>query len=284
MTTSIDNPHVQSFLAATRRFYCPDFDGVSAEYGVPDDVDTTPGMRQAQRDVRESGIFSGTLTGRPVLDVVERMAEQDLYAGNHGTHLWVPRESHLWVPSQREQWVPSEGYTWRDAEFFRLRPVIRSLYAEWAPLLRDEGLVPQDQDSIFTAHWGERPFAEVAGTISSLETAARRLGLKTDRLSGCLDVRSGSTHKGHGLRKIVTEFGVEALLFAGDDFKSDAPAFIEARQMVEEGLLHAAVTVAVVHPTRKEENGSLWAMADIQVEGVEGFQRFTQELAQAARS
>ena len=81
--------------------------------------------------------------------------------------------------------------------------------------------------------------------------------------------------KGIALQKLVERFGLQGLIFAGDD-RTDLDAVKTTARLRQEGL--AALAIVVKHPDTPPE---LLASADIVVEEVEGMAALLDEIVEA---
>ena len=176
------------------------------------------------------------------------------YLGNHGLERLDPGEVE-------PRLAPELGHRGGAANGFVSRLDSRNLDAC--------GLRLEDKGPIQAIHWrgaANVPLAE--GKAHELAGLAEEQGLVPHFGRMVLELRPlAGVHKGTAVRSLLTEAGVEAALFGGDDV-TDLDAFAALSEMAEQGQLATAVRVAIAS---SEGPAELQRLADAVVDGPEGF-------------
>jgi trehalose 6-phosphate phosphatase len=186
------------------------------------------------------------------------------YAGAHGAELLEPGATNATVVPAFESWaerVRRFAQARDDRELRRLRVRI------------------EDKGPIVAFHWRGAPDEDAARTrLEGLAREAEAEGLQPHWGRKVLEIRPPVPFdKGLAVREILRRSGSRAALFGGDD-ATDLDAFDALDALVSEGKLDGAVRVGV----RSEEGPSqIVDRADVVVDGVEGFIRVLEALAEA---
>ena len=185
------------------------------------------------------------------------------YAGSHGAELLEPGSTQPRVARDFKGW---EGRVRRFAsaqETIELR------------LLR---VRIEDKGPIAAFHWRSVPDEESARRhLEEVARQAEASGLATHWGRKVLEIRPPvPIGKGRAVRELVTNAGVRAALFGGDD-STDLDAFDALAAMTADGELDAAVCVGV----RSDEGpADIVERADLVVDGVAGFARVLSALGE----
>jgi trehalose 6-phosphate phosphatase len=186
------------------------------------------------------------------------------YSGSHGAELLEPGSSRpqvlsaFWSWEERVKGFAAERDT---AELRRLRVRI------------------EDKGPIAAFHWRDVPDEGAARThLEGLAAEAETDGLVTHWGRKVLEVRPPvPVDKGQAVRGLLSRARPRAALFGGDD-TTDLDAFDALSALVGEGSLAAGVRIGV----RSDEGPArIVERADLVVEGVAGFARVLESLAEA---
>ena len=176
------------------------------------------------------------------------------YAGSHGAEMLEPGAARARISPAFESWA---GQVERFAAD-RDDPALRSLR------VRIERKGP-----IVAFHWRGVPDEDAARTrLEGFAREAEADGLDFHWGRKVLEIRPPvPVNKGQAVSELVKRSGVRAALFGGDD-ATDLDAFAELDELVEQGVLAAAVKVGV----RSDEGPAAIAeRADHVVDGTDGF-------------
>ena len=186
------------------------------------------------------------------------------YAGSHGAELLEPGAAQ---PRWNQAFKSHEAHVKRFVSE-RDTPELRRLRARI-----------EDKGPIVAFHWRDVPDEQAAQShIERIADEAEAEGLAVHWAMKVLEVRPPvHVDKGQAVRELVELADVRAALFAGDD-TTDLDAFTALDALVAEGALDTAVRVGV----RSDEGPpAIVERADVVVDGVEGFRRVLDVLAQA---
>ncbi len=180
--------------------------------------------------------------------------DQIAYAGNHGLELLAPGDA---MP----RLDPALGHRGAAASGFVSR-------LDWEVLER-VGLRLEDKGPIQAIHWrGADDESTAAQRADSIAALAEEEGLVAHRGRMVLEVRPTATvHKGIAVRRLVSEAGVSAAVFGGDD-RTDLDAFAALRDLAASGELATAVCVGV---SSAEAPPEIEQRTDVVVDGPAGF-------------
>jgi trehalose 6-phosphate phosphatase len=202
------------------------------------------------------------ISGRRALEArrlvgVERLA----YAGNHGLELLLPGEQEPRLdPGLAEEDAAAEFVAGLDAR-----------------ALAEIGLRLEDKGPIQTLHWrGAADERSAEARAHEIAVAAGKAKLEPRWGRKVLELRPlGGGGKDAAVAALIADGEIAAAAYAGDD-RTDLDAFRRLRELNEEGLLEAAVCVAVVSPEAPPE---LAEECDVAVDGPSGWLALLEELA-----
>jgi trehalose 6-phosphate phosphatase len=205
------------------------------------------------------------ISGRPAAEARRLVGVGGIaYAGSHGAELLEPGAAQ---PRWNQAFKSYEGHVKRFVSE-RDTPELRRLRARI-----------EDKGPIVAFHWRDVPDEQAAQShIEHIAREAEADGLAVHWAMKVLEVRPPvHVDKGQAVRELVELAGVRTALFAGDD-TTDLDGFTALDELVAEGALDTAVRVGV----RSEEGPpAIVERADVVVDGVEGFRRMLDVLAQA---
>ena len=205
------------------------------------------------------------VSGRPATEARRLVGVGGIaYAGSHGAELLEPG-------SKEPRLVPAFK-SWED----RVRRFAAERDTKEQRLMR---IRIEDKGPIAAFHWRGAPDEEAARThLEGLAQEAETAGFDTHWGRKVLEVRPPvPIDKGQPVRDIVTRVRPRVAMFGGDDV-TDLDAFDALDALVGDGTLDAAVRVGV----RSDEGPSaIVERADVVVDGVGGFTRVLQALAEA---
>lgn len=187
------------------------------------------------------------------------------YVGNHGTEVLRGGSARVEVEPEIAAWakrVQAWARKAQDGEDVR-RLRIRA----------------EDKEAIAAFHWRGAPDEEAAATVAErLAEEAQAEGFAVHWGRKVLEVRPPvAMDKGRGIVRLLTGRELTVALYAGDD-RTDIDAFTGLRQLVDEGLLGAAICVGVAS---EETPSELEAAADLMVDGPVGVRELLVALADA---
>lgn len=186
------------------------------------------------------------------------------YAGSHGAELLEPSSKTPRLLPAFKSW---EG---------RVRAFASEHDKREARRLR---VRIEDKGPIFAFHWRGVPDEDAARThLEGLAQEAETAGFATHWGRKVLEIRPPvPIDKGQAVRELVARTHPRAVLFGGDD-ATDLDAFDALDALVASGDLEASVLVGV----RSEEGpAAIVERADLVVDGVPGFVRVLEALAEA---
>jgi trehalose 6-phosphate phosphatase len=186
------------------------------------------------------------------------------YAGSHGAELLEPG-------STQPRLIPTFK-SWED-------PVRGFAGDQDTPELRKLRVRIEDKGPIAAFHWRGVPDEDAARSrLERLAHDAERAGFATHWGRKVLEVRPPvPIDKGRAVRDLATRADIRSALFGGDD-ATDLDAFEALESLAAEGELDHAVRVGV-----KSDEGpaGIVERADLVVDGVLGFERVLEVLAEA---
>ncbi len=139
------------------------------------------------------------------------------------------------------------------------------------------GVIVQRKTIGGTLHYrnAQHPQQTRDALVALLEEPARHLGMKLGEGKMVVEVLAPlGINKGQAIRRYAERFGLQGLVFAGDD-RTDLDAVLEAAQLRREG--HRTCAIVVQHHDTLPE---LLTHADIIVDGVEGMAALLREIVQ----
>ena len=250
-------------VSASRLGVAVDFDGTISEIvAEPDAAAVWPKSATALSHLARRLALVSVVTGRAVSDVVDRVGlDKIVYVGNHGAEYFFDGRLDV-APSS------SEGRDALLAAFEYLRTHADS-----------PGVVWEDKGISASVHYRRARARDAArsGLEAALASApgVERLEVFWGKMLLELRAPTGLT-KGYALRRLVREWGLDAIVFIGDD-TTDGDALSALREMVSEGQVRG-VGVAVLGDDTPE---ALLAVADYTLNGVSEVGDFLTWLDQA---
>ncbi|QBD74865.1 trehalose-phosphatase [Ktedonosporobacter rubrisoli] len=212
-----------------------DIDGTLASMTpTPDGAQLWPGVAEDLRRLRQYGHVA-ILTGRLVEDGARIVNVEGLtYIGTHGLE-WCDD-----LPTQRSvQLLPeAQPYAEPGKQLFDL------LEQQLSSL---PGVILQRKRVGGTVHYRQAPSLEETRKqlLALLEVPAQRLKMRLSEGRGLIEILTPLTvNKGEALRRYVQRFGLQGVIFAGDDL-TDLDAVLELRRLRHEGL--ATMSIIVRH-------------------------------------
>jgi trehalose 6-phosphate phosphatase len=175
------------------------------------------------------------------------------YVGNHGSELLAPGGTEVVIDPE----ITAHEQTVRD--FAR---------AVWTPELQRLRVRAEDKRAIAAYHWRGAPDEDAAeDAVRAIAERAESEGLFTHWGRKVLEVRPPVVmNKGRGVRRLLGDGDFACGLYVGDD-RTDLDAFDGLHELVDEGLLGAAVCVGV----RSDETpAELEQASDLLVDGPVG--------------
>jgi trehalose 6-phosphate phosphatase len=205
------------------------------------------------------------VSGRPAAEARRLVGVGGLaYAGSHGAELLDPGSKQPRLVPAFKSWEGrvrqfSTDHDTRELRLMRVRI--------------------EDKGPIAAFHWRGAPDEDAARTrLEGLAQEAETAGFATHWGRKVLEVRPPvPIDKGQAVRDMVTRTGAAAAMFGGDD-ATDLDAFDALESLVQEGTLERAVRVGVSSP---EGPSAIVERADLVVDGVSGFARVLEALAEA---
>ena len=186
------------------------------------------------------------------------------YAGSHGAELLAPGDASPRVAPDFKGWEHR----------------VRRFAAErGTPDLRLLRIRTEDKGPIAAFHWRGVPNEDQARVrLEGLAQEAESAGLATHWARKVLEIRPPvALDKGQAVRDILGRSHAQAALFGGDD-ATDLDAFRALEGLLADGELEHLVRVGVASD---EGPPGIVEQADLVVEGVRGFARVLEVLAQA---
>jgi len=205
------------------------------------------------------------VSGRPAAEARRLVGVGSIvYAGSHGAELLEPGASRPRLVPAFQSW---EGR-------------VRAFAADRdTPELRKLRVRIEDKGPIAAFHWREVPDEDKARTrLEGLALEAESAGLATHWGRKVLEIRPPvALDKGQAVSDILGHSHAQAALFGGDD-ATDLDAFRALERLLADGKLVHMVRVGV---SSDEGPPGIVEQADLVVEGVRGFARVLEVLAQA---
>jgi len=232
-----------------------DIDGTLSPIApTPDEAQLYPGVASLLEQAREHAHVA-IMTGRALDDGAAMVNVDDItYIGSHGLE-WSDG-----LPASHPVRVAPEAFAY-------LKPGKALLDLAERDLATLPGIIVERKCIGGTIHYRLCPDPEQArrAILSLLEEPARRANMRLDEEKRAIGVRTPlDINKGQALLWFMLRFGLQGMLFAGDDH-TDLDAVLEIERLRQHGM--AALAIAVQHNDTPRE---LIAHADITVHGVAG--------------
>jgi trehalose 6-phosphate phosphatase len=232
-----------------------DIDGTLSPIApTPDEAQLYPGVASLLEQAREHAHVA-IMTGRALDDGAAMVNVDDItYIGSHGLE-WSDG-----LPVSHPVRVAPEAFAY-------FKPGKALLDLAERDLAALPGIIVERKCIGGTIHYRLCPDPEQArrAILSLLEEPARRANMRLDEEKRAIGVRTPlDINKGQALLWFMLRFGLQGMLFAGDDH-TDLDAVLEIERLRQHGM--AALAIAVQHNDTPRE---LIAHADITVHGVTG--------------
>ncbi len=236
-----------------------DIDGTLSPIAqVSDEARLYPGMAQLLEEAqRHESVHVGIITGRGLENGAAIVDVEGLtYIGIHGLE-WSDG-----LPARHKVQVLPEALAYRAAG-----KALLDLTEQHLDVL--PGIYIQRKRVGGTVHYRLSPNPEQVRTrlFSLLKEPARRLNMRLTEGKLALEIRvplEVDVGKGGALLRFVQRFGLQGVVFAGDD-RTDLDAILEIPHLRQKG--RAALSIVVQHADTPPE---LLTHSDITVQGVEG--------------
>lgn len=230
-----------------------DVDGTLAPIVVrPEDADLVPGAREALVALAARVRLVGFVSGRALHDAIDLVGLPGYaYAGNHGMEICHPGGSPALAPGVE-----------------RHLPAIARFAHRWpAERVARGGVRLEDKGATLSYHARGAPDgAAAARLLDELADDARAQGLVPKAGREVMEVRPGlRVDKGTAVRALLARAGARRAVYFGDD-RTDVDAWRALRELRDEGVLDAAVAVAVASG---EVSAEVHSGADHVVDGPE---------------
>lgn len=256
------NTLVEMARAGERLGIVTDVDGtISPLAATPDAAQVTPKSRALLRQLRQQVALVAAVSGRAADDVSARVNLPELvYVGNHGL----------------ERWVDGRVVALPEAE--ACRPALDAVLATLKPHLQ-AGMIVEDKRETVAIHYRATPDPAAAyQTLAPIiHEASHAQGLKTMEGKMVFEVMPNlDVDKGHAFARLVTDYGLDAALYLGDDV-TDAAALLKARELRAHGMCYALAVGVEADETPKLVQDN----ADLLVAGVSGVEALLEWLSHA---
>lgn len=211
-----------------------DFDGtLSPVAPTPDTAQAAPGAAETLAALAAKLALTGIVTGRGIADVSQRMVAPGLvYVGNHGLEWLDDGTHHVHPAGQAAQAVLAEA----------LRDIEQRLTAH----VSLDGVILEDKIYSASIHYRLAPDPPAVREVlePAMREVAAEYGFWVSDGKMVFELRPGETiNKGSATRHLLTEHGIRAAVFLGDDV-TDADAFRVLTEMRnEDGLATLSVGV-----------------------------------------
>jgi trehalose 6-phosphate phosphatase len=229
----------------------------------PDDAAVPEGTRELLRNLASRYALVAGVSGRPAVDARRIVGLDEIaYSGNHGFELLLPGEAEP---------HPDPSLDGHDGDARRFVDALDQRDLERA------GIRVEDKGAIVALHWrGSENEGEAEALAREIESDADWKGLVAHRGRKVLEIRPDvPVNKGIAVAALIPSKPVSTALYAGDD-RTDVDAFAALRTLHEDGVLAAAVCVAV---SSDEAPPEVSANADLTVDGPDGFVNVLRALA-----
>jgi trehalose 6-phosphate phosphatase len=248
-----------------------DIDGTLSPIApTPAEAQLYPGVADLLRDLQRYA-HVGIITGRGVVDGARLVGVAGLtYIGNHGLE-WSNGFNAL--PDQHQVELIPEALPYVKPGKYLLDIAAREL----ADL---PGIIVQYKSVGGSIHYRLAPDPEQARIriLTTLEPLAMQAQMKIGEGKRVIEVLAPlHINKGQGLRRFVAQFGLQGVIFAGDD-RTDLDAVLEVETLRRNGL--AAHAIVVQHA---DTMPALLEHADSTVKGVEGMAQQLQAMVNQLR-
>jgi trehalose 6-phosphate phosphatase len=252
---NIEKVDIQTVLSQRPLGLVLDIDGTLSPIApTPGEARLYPGVASLLEQAREHAHVA-IITGRALDDGAAIVNVDDItYIGSHGLE-W----SDGLLASHPVRVAP-EGFAYLNPG----RALLDLAERELATL---PGIIVERKRIGGTIHYRLCPDPEQArrAILHLLEEPARRVNMRLDEEKRAIEVRTPlDINKGQALLWFMLRFGLQGILFAGDDH-TDLDAVLEIERLRQHGM--DALAIVVQHNDTPPE---LLAHADITVGGVEG--------------
>jgi trehalose 6-phosphate phosphatase len=252
---NIEKVNLQTVLSQRPLGLVFDIDGTLSPIApTPDEARLYPGVASLLEQARERAHVA-IMTGRALDDGAAMVNVDDItYIGSHGLE-WSDG-----LPASHSVHVAPEAFAYLNPG----RALLDLAERELATL---PGIIVERKCIGGTIHYRLCPDPEQArrAILNLLEEPARQANMRLDEEKRAIEVRTPlDINKGQALLQFMLRFGLQGMLFAGDDH-TDLDAVLEIERLRQHGI--DALAIAVQHNDTPPE---LFAHADITVRGVEG--------------
>lgn len=228
----------------------------------PDEAAVPEQVRAQLRRLADRYALVACVSGRRALDARRVVGLDEVaYSGNHGFELLLPGDSE-------PRPDPSlDGHDSDAADFV-------------AGLDRGEldraGMRIENKGAIVALHWRGAPNeGEGESLASEIAAEAEWQGLVPHRGRKVLEIRPNvAINKGIAVAALIPAKPIDAAMYAGDD-RTDLDAFEGIRTLRDDGVLRAAICVAIAAAEAAPE---VSAAADLTVEGTAGLAQLLRTL------
>ncbi len=241
-----------------------DIDGTLSPIApTPDEARLYPGTTELLRQEQEYA-HVGIITGRAIVDGARIVNVEGLtYVGTHGL------EWSTGLPSTHPIELIPEAQPYIEPGTYLLDLAEREL-TSLIP-----GLIVQRKQVGGTLHYRLASDPEHARKLilATLKEPAQRVNMLINEGKRAVEILAPlTTNKGTALRRFVNQFGLRAIVFAGDD-RTDLNGLLEIERLRQEGYI--TLGIAVQHPDTPPD---LLKHADIVVQEVEGMIQLMEEI------
>ncbi len=241
-----------------------DIDGtLSPIASTPDEARLYPGVAELLQQEQQYA-HVGIVTGRAIVDGARMVNVEGLtYVGTHGLE-WsegLPATHPVSLLPEAQPYI-EPGTHLLDLAERELVPVI-------------PGLIVLRKQVGGSLHYRQAADPERARELilATLKEPVERMHMQLDEGKKVVEILAPlTTNKGTALRRFVNQFGLRAIIFAGDD-RTDFNGILEIEKLRNEG--YAALGIAVQHSDTPPE---LLEHADIIVQDVEGMVQLMEEI------
>lgn len=241
-----------------------DIDGTLSPIApTPGEARLYPGVAELlQQEIQYAHV--GIVTGRAVIDGARVVNVEGLtYVGTHGLE-WsqgLPSTHPVSLIPEAQPYIEPGNHLLDLAE------------QELVPAI--PGLIVQRKHIGGSLHYRQASNPEQARELifATLKEPAERMHMLLDEGKKVVEILAPlTTNKGTALRRFVDQFGLRAIVFAGDD-RTDLNGILEIEKLRSEG--YAALGIAVQHA---DTPPALLEHADIIVQKVEGMAQLMEEM------
>ena len=256
---------VVPFIRSSRLGLIVDFDGTISELApTPAQATPTAGCLEALGCLSGLLALTSVASGRTARDLQEKVGLKGLvYAGNHG--------AEYLIDGKIEMETGTEPY----------RSLLGLVMDHLKKAVDGTGLIWEHKGLSVSVHYRLSPDTTRArrNLDSALETAPNVRELEIFWGKQVLEIRAPlGFDKGFAVRKLVQQYGLDAVVFVGDD-TTDVDGLVAVKELVSEGKA-SGLGVAVIDV---DTPGPVLAAADFSVAGVPGVEEFLKWLCSEAR-